>query len=118
MSPLPKTDCDVIIAGGGLAGLTVAILLSRNNIKVLLIEKKTYPFHKVCGEYVSNEVLPFLKSLGFDPFKYGAVALKQLRVSTPSGKSYYAEHDMGGFGLSRYTMDHAMFQITQSSGAE
>jgi hypothetical protein len=28
--------------------------------------KKTYPFHRVCGEYISNEVLPFMESLDID----------------------------------------------------
>lgn len=113
-----KTDFDVIIVGGGLAGLVSAILFSSQKKNVLLIEKKTYPFHKVCGEYVSNEVLPFLKSLGFDPNKYGAVELNKLRISTPSGKNIYTQHDMGGFGLSRFTMDFALFQIAQANGAK
>ena len=46
---------DVIIIGGGLAGLTSAIHLSKHNIKVLLVEKTNYPSHKVCGEYISKE---------------------------------------------------------------
>ena len=54
---------DVLIVGGGLAGLTSAILLQKNGYQVRLIEKKNYPFHRVCGEYISNEVLPFLESL-------------------------------------------------------
>jgi menaquinone-9 beta-reductase len=113
-----RNDFDAIIVGGGLAGLTSAILLSRNKKKVLLIEKKFYPFHKVCGEYVSNEVLPFLKSLGFNPFDYGASKINQLRVSTPTGKNIYTSLDLGGFGLSRYVMDNAMFQLAIKSGAE
>ena len=113
-----RKDFDVIIVGGGLAGITSAILLSRQKKNVLLIEKNMYPFHKVCGEYVSNEVLPFLQSLGFNPFHYGASVLNKLRISTPSGKNIYANHNMGGFGLSRYTLDHALFQIAQSSGAQ
>jgi flavin-dependent dehydrogenase len=43
------TTFDVIIVGGGLAGLTSAIHLSKLKKKVLLIEKNTYPKHKVCG---------------------------------------------------------------------
>ena len=43
---------DAIIIGGGLAGLTCAILLQKNGYEVTLIEKKKYPFHRVCGEYV------------------------------------------------------------------
>ena len=49
---------DVLIIGGGLAGLTSAIHLAKENKSIVLIEKNTYPNHKVCGEYVSNEVLP------------------------------------------------------------
>ena len=52
---------DVLIIGGGLAGLCNAIHLSKFGTKVLLIEKNEYPKHKVCGEYISNEVLPYLQ---------------------------------------------------------
>ncbi|HEX8022508.1 FAD-dependent oxidoreductase, partial [Mucilaginibacter sp.] len=54
---------DVIVIGGGLAGLFNAILLNRAGLKVTVVEKKTYPMHRVCGEYISNEVIPFLSSL-------------------------------------------------------
>ena len=100
-----KKNYDVIIVGGGLAGLTAAILLSRQKKKVLVVEKKTYPFHKVCGEYVSNEVLPFLRSIGFDPFDYGATHISRLRISTPSGKNIVSPLGLGGFGLSRFTTE-------------
>lgn len=68
----PPIQFDVIIIGGGLAGLTSAIYLSKHKISVLIIEKNTYPKHKVCGEYVSNEVLPFLRFLDIDPILLGA----------------------------------------------
>jgi menaquinone-9 beta-reductase len=113
-----QKDFDVIIIGGGLAGLVSAILLSRKQKKVLLIEKKSYPFHKVCGEYVSNEVLPFLQSLGFNPFDYGASNIKRLRVSTPQGKNIYTHLDLGGFGLSRYVTDNALCKLALASGTE
>ena len=87
------------------------LLLSRNNIKVLLIEKKSYPLHKVCGEYVSNEVIPFLRSIDFDPFSLGASRISKLRISTPSGKNIDCSLDLGGFGLSRYKMDEAFYQL-------
>ncbi len=51
-----------VVIGGGLAGLIATNLLAKKGKHVLLIEKKTYPFHRVCGEYISNEVEGFLKS--------------------------------------------------------
>ena len=106
-----QEEYDVIIAGGGLAGFTAAILLSRKEKKVLLIEKYSYPFHKVCGEYVSNEVLGLLKSFGFDPFSFGASQITRLRISTPSGKNISSKLDLGGFGLSRFKMDEAFYHL-------
>ena len=75
------TSFDVIIIGGGLAGLTNAIHLSKSKQRVLLIEKNSYPKHKVCGEYISNEVLPYLNSLGIDPIKGGAKQISKVQVS-------------------------------------
>jgi flavin-dependent dehydrogenase len=46
-------DKEVII-GGGLAGLT-SIHLSKLGVQVTVIEKNSYPKHKVCSEYISNE---------------------------------------------------------------
>ncbi len=112
------TDYDVIIAGGGLAGLVAGILLAKNNFKILLVEKRTYPFHKVCGEYVSNEVLEFLRSIDFDPFEHGASGISRLSITDSGGSTLKAKLDLGGFGLSRYTMDHALMRIAMSSGVE
>ena len=108
---------DVIIVGGGLGGLVCAIELSRAGHRVAVLEKKEYPFHKVCGEYVSNEVLGYLQSLGFDPFALGASNIKRLRVSTPSGKNIGVMLPLGGFGLSRFVMDDALQGLAASYGA-
>ena len=55
------------IIGGGLAGLTAALHLSKAGFEVLLFEKERYPKHKVCGEYISNEILPYWTALGVNP---------------------------------------------------
>ena len=72
----------VIIIGGGLAGLVNAIHLGKKGINVLLIEKNEYPKHKVCGEYISKEVLPYLSYLGIDPFDHGAVDIPSMKFYT------------------------------------
>ena len=102
---------DVIIIGGGLAGLTSAIDLSQNNFKVLLIEKNDFPKHKVCGEYVSNEVLPYLEYLGFNPFEFGAKRITNFELTTHNNKTIQTELPLGGFGMSRYEMDFQLYQL-------
>jgi len=106
----------VIVVGGGLAGLTCALHLSRFGIEVTLIEKNSYPRHKVCGEYLSNEVMPYLKSLGFDPFDYGAKKIEQFELSSVKGKAIKAKLPLGGFSLSRYTLDHTILQKAVDNG--
>ena len=107
---------DVIIIGGGLAGLCNALHLSRKGIKVLVIEKDEYPKHKVCGEYISNEVLPYLQSLGFNPFDFGAKAITELNLSTSGSKSIKAKLPLGGFGISRYCIDAELAKAAQNYG--
>ena len=99
---------DVAIIGGGLAGLTSALHLSKCNKRVLLIEKNAYPKHKVCGEYISNEVLPYLNSRGIDPVKEGAKEIDQLELSTVKSKIIRGELPLGGFGMSRYFLDELL----------
>ena len=112
------TDFDVIVIGGGLAGLTSAIHLSKYKLKVLMIEKNEYPRHKVCGEYVSNEVLPYLNFLGFDPFKFGAKQISKFQLTTHNNKHIEAKLPLGGYGMSRYKMDHELYQLALKNGVE
>jgi flavin-dependent dehydrogenase len=109
-TPIYYTLNDILIIGGGLAGLTNAILLAKNGLKVSLVEKKQYPFHRVCGEYVSNEALPFLRSMGIDPFAAGASAITNFILSQANGQTFETGLDMGGFGLSRYVLDELLHQ--------
>jgi flavin-dependent dehydrogenase len=109
---------NVIIIGGGLAGLSSAIHLSKENIRVLVIEKNAYPKHKVCGEYISNEVLPYLHYLEIDVFKLGAQKINKFELSTPKNKLIKAPLPLGGFGISRYTLDNALVKKAMQNGAE
>lgn len=108
---------DVLIVGGGLAGLCSAIHLSKSGKNVTLIEKGKYPRHKVCGEYVSNEVLPYLRVLGIDPFEAGAVKIDTLDFALPNGASIHARLPLGGFSISRYALDRMLMEKALEEGA-
>ena len=109
---------NIIIIGGGLAGLVAALHLSKKGLSVLVIEKNAYPKHKVCGEYISNEVLPYLQSLDFDPMKLQAKEITNFALTTPKNKPLKTKLPLGGFGISRYTLDHALAKKAISSGVK
>ncbi|TXD49938.1 NAD(P)/FAD-dependent oxidoreductase [Polaribacter sp. IC073] len=111
-----KVAFDVIVIGGGLAGLCNAIHLSKFGKKVLLIEKNEYPKHKVCGEYISNEVLPYLDFLEINPFDFGAVKIKKFQLSTTKNNLISAKLPLGGFGISRYQLDSILLEKAIKNG--
>lgn len=99
----------VAIIGGGLAGLTLAIQLRKEGISVIVFEKESYPFHKVCGEYISMESWDFLESLGVPLSSMNLPRITRLHVSSPNGKMLSHRLDLGGFGVSRFTLDHLLY---------
>ncbi|WP_291727559.1 NAD(P)/FAD-dependent oxidoreductase [Bernardetia sp.] len=112
------TTTQVTIVGGGLAGLASSIRLARKGIEVILVEKNTYPFHKVCGEYISNEALGYVKSLGVNPFDFGAVSLDRFWLTSPSGNKLELDLPLGGFGISRYTLDYELSKVAKKEGVK
>ncbi|RZK12076.1 MAG: FAD-dependent oxidoreductase [Flavobacterium sp.] len=101
---------EVIIIGGGLGGLTTAIHLSKIGIGVTLVEKNDFPKHKVCGEYISNEVIPYLRGLDVDIDSLNPSLISKFLFSTESGKTISGNLPLGGFGISRYKLDYFLYR--------
>ncbi len=108
----------IIIVGGGLAGLVTANALARAGIVCAVLEKKEYPFHRVCGEYVSNETIPFLESLGLFPEEFLPPSITRFQLTSVNGKSVELPLDLGGFGISRFSFDQFLYQKAKSNGVE
>ncbi|HUS00136.1 MAG TPA: NAD(P)/FAD-dependent oxidoreductase [Chitinophagaceae bacterium] len=117
-SPFGGQGADVAIIGGGLAGLSLSILLAKAGYIVVLLEKEKYPFHKVCGEYISLESHGFINSLGLDLEKMNLPIIKKLIVSSPNGKRLEKHLPLGGFGISRYTLDNELSRIATNAGVK
>lgn len=111
-----ELDADVCIVGGGLGGLSLSILLAELGHKVILLEKEKYPFHKVCGEYISLESWDFLEKLGVPLSKMDLPVISKLMVSSPSGSTINHPLPLGGFGVSRYKLDNTLVQIARQKG--
>lgn len=112
-----KINPDVVIIGGGLAGLTSAIHLSQKGLQVTLIEKSDYPRHKVCGEYISNEILPYLFWLGADVSQLNPTTITEFEFTTQNGKSVETKLPLGGFGISRFALDYFLYQKALENGS-
>lgn len=111
-----ETTYDIAIVGGGLAGLSAAIQLSRKQYRVILFEKEQYPFHRVCGEYISMESFGFLEKLGLPLSEMNLPMIRKLIVTAPSGFALKQELPLGGFGISRFTLDEKLKNIALQSG--
>lgn len=113
---MSDNNYDIAIIGGGLAGLSLAIQLRRKGYSIILFEKEKYPFHKVCGEYISLESWDFLSSLGVDLAALKVPVITQLQVSAVNGKLLTQKLPLGGFGISRYQLDNLLMQIASAEG--
>jgi len=109
---------DIVIVGGGLAGLTAAIHLAANGLQIRLFEKETYPHHKVCGEYLSREILPYLQTLNIPLSQLNPVEINKLVYSTPQGNTINTDLPLGGLGISRYALDNFLFLKAKEMGVE
>ncbi|MBI1780593.1 MAG: FAD-binding protein, partial [Sphingobacteriales bacterium] len=107
---------DLSVVGGGLAGLSLSIQAAKAGYSVILFEKEKYPFHKVCGEYISFESRDFLEDLGVPLSEMNLPEIKKLIVTAPNGKMIQSGLGLGGFGISRYTLDNQLADIAKNSG--
>lgn len=109
---------DVVIIGGGLAGLACALQLVQQDLEILVVEKKEYPFHRVCGEYISNEAKPFLKRLGVFPKLFDPPRIDRLLLTSTKGAASEMDLSLGGFGISRYHFDDFLHQEARRHGVQ
>lgn len=115
---------DVIIAGAGPAGTSAAIHLAHSDLKVLLLEQKTFPRPKLCGEFISPECRAHFDRLGVDSYmiESGAAEVGETvfyslygnRITVPS--SWFGSG--AAMGLSRAEMDNNLLRRAKQVGVD
>jgi geranylgeranyl reductase family protein len=71
---------DVVVVGAGPAGSTTAYYLAQAGLKVLLLEKATFPRDKICGDGLTPRAVRQLVAMGVDINAPGWIRNKGLRI--------------------------------------
>jgi len=96
---------DVVIAGAGPAGSSLAQRLAREGFGVALVEPQRFPRFKACGEFMSPECLGMLDDLGVRDALRGLGA-RRVRGMRLFGHGHSVRGSYGPVGAVRAPFDH------------
>ncbi len=102
------SDADVLIAGAGPAGALTAILLARAGCRVRLLDRSTFPRHKLCGDTLNPGAIDILRRHGLAaPIEARALAIRGMVVTNANGVRVVGEYgsDVRGLSLLRRDLD-------------
>ncbi|GAA0961657.1 geranylgeranyl reductase family protein [Actinocorallia libanotica] len=80
MSEHSPEAADVVVVGAGPAGSTTAYYLAQAGLKVLLLEKATFPRDKICGDGLTPRAVRQIIAMGVDINAPGWIRNKGLRI--------------------------------------
>lgn len=109
---MDRNPPEVVIVGGGPAGLAAAVALGRRGVQALVIERAAWPRDKVCGEGLMPVGVETLQQLGvFDQIDPDHLRpFVGIRWISEDGSSAEAKFASGpGFGIRRTALSRALF---------
>jgi len=120
LSAAPRKPRDLVIAGGGPAGLAVAVAAAERGLDVLVLEKGTLPSDKACGEGLLPAGVRALEALGalalVAPLDRAPIqAIRWIDGEVSAEARFPGE---GGLGIRRTALSAALLARARGAGAE
>ncbi len=111
-SPIPHFD--VAIIGAGPAGTAAALAFRESGLTVALLDKKTFPRHKTCGDAIPSPSFKYLRTIipDFDNELEGLELKQRIKdadVYSTNGKSFKVEWTMLAYNSKRLDFDSFLF---------
>jgi len=104
--------CDVLIIGGGPAGSSCAWKLRHSGLKVTILDKKTFPRDKVCGGWITPQIL---EELEVDPEEYAKgrafqpiLGFRTSRMGDPELETNFGR--VVSYGIRRFEFDEYLLR--------
>ncbi len=116
---IPPEEVDVAVVGAGPAGCAAALALRARGCSVAVLEKGSFPRHKVCGDFLTPGAAALLRELGGGLVeRAGPRPLRGMRI-TFEGRSVLSDFPRGasGWGLARRGLDAALARRAEEAGA-
>jgi 2-polyprenyl-6-methoxyphenol hydroxylase-like FAD-dependent oxidoreductase len=111
-------DTDVLIAGGGPAGLAAAIAARHAGLTVMLADPDRPPIDKACGEGIMPAGIAALRQLGIELLPGQFSALAGMRFVDAHGAVDAVFPHGRGCGVRRTTLHQAMVERAEQAGVE
>jgi menaquinone-9 beta-reductase len=108
---------EITIAGGGLAGLSLASGLRLQGVPVTILEAGSYPRHRVCGEFISGVRHETLENLGIENLFVDALQHCSLAWFAEGKLIHENQLAQAAIGISRYLLDERLSQHVLHLGA-
>ena len=111
-------ETDVLIVGGGPAGLAAAIAARMHGLRALVVDRDSAPIDKACGEGLMPDNLEVLSCLGVSLDRYTTGEFRGIKFVGFEG-SVAADFPCGtGRGIRRVLLHQALLDHARAAGVE
>jgi flavin-dependent dehydrogenase len=115
---------DLAVVGAGPAGSTIAILAARHGLRVALIDRRSFPRDKTCGDGIGPTAVRALREIGIGDVFDGCTPVRDVTIYGPGGEQLAGPipaidgEPAYGYVIPRIEFDQRLFGRALAEGAE